>query len=673
MTRRRSFLLLFIVVTAMLAPSVCSAGARLYAVWQPNGSTTWVKVNAGGLVGNIFKIRCVIQPDPPDLFISTGSGSGTMTENGPHSSSAFAMSSFSQVAPNASWGDPTSNVVVLESTVSFPNLHNSPYTFNITCGGDVFTMMGRVFRTWNTSMQLTIQNLTVVSCSPTNLLVWNGTQGTTLPVAVTLADDDLLDPMNLTLTIYSTKADNRISWPVVRTMSLSGVTGANQAFSWNGKDDAGNYVEPWTYTFSVTASHTGFYQDVVSYRSAYLSLIRATDSQGGAISDAEYDGIDDNGTPTDTSDDNYMYYVRCYVLKDTGNPVLNASEGKVMMYDPDLAKVDEWNVSSLPCRKHSNATDGLTASSTGLEHELLIKVPTGLINRAGEYIFVAAMKDGHTNDYRAHDNRWTKELNSHARYPGLAIWSSDVSTNNLMSSAYSTAAQVKEIVDSTGKKFQGYIGWGPLGYPDIGGSDVMCTSETPVFEVIRTLRWLAPWDSPSNSKYLSKNAIFAYYGHSTQHTLSPFGKPDNGCLADDTRLDQTTQQIGMFAVNPSTGQPYFANLDHVLFVYLFGCDTAGTCYANNPSSITARFILKGAKSALGYSGPVWGNTSTYSQFDADFWYGLSKLGLSVKRAAIRAYAMCEVPSTEMLRGVEMPSVIYWGGGTKIAPPRYGNE
>lgn len=673
MTRRKTLLFTATLLVALLAPSVCSAGARLYAVWQPNGSATWVKANAGATVGNVFRIRCVMQPDPPDLFMSVGNGTGTMTENGPHASTPFAMSAFTQVPPNAAWGDPTSNVVVLQSTVSFPNLHNAPYTFNITCGGDVLTMMGRIYRIWNPTMQLNIQNLAIASCSPSNLLVWNGTQGTNLQVAVTLSDDDLLDPMNLSLSIFSTKADNRTTWPSVRTINLSGVTGANHTFTWDGKNDAGQYVEPWTYTFTVTASHSNFAQDVNSYRSGYLSLIRASDSLGGAVSDAEYDGIDDNGTPTDTSDDKFRYFVRCYVLKDVGNPAVNATEGVIKLYDPDLASVAEWNVTTLPCRKHGDATDGLTASSAGTEHELLIKVPIGLVNRAGDYIFVASMKDGHANDYRTHEHRWTRELNNYARYPGMALWASDKSNYNVVNVAENTESIIKELKDSTGKKHSGYLPWGPGGYPDIGGSGLMVTSNTPVDEMIRTLYWLAPWDDPTNNEYRSKNAIFAYFGHATMHTLSPDGKSNNNCLADDYRMDQNSKQIGMFAVNPSTGQPYFPDLDYLRLVFLYGCYTAGTNANDTGSSIAARFYLKGAKSVVGFNGPIFGLSYTARSFNEDFWYATCKLGYTVKRALKFATDCREIPGWEQVTGIRTPVSVYWGGSVKLVPARYGSE
>jgi hypothetical protein len=65
----------------------------------------------------------------------------------------------------------------------------------------------------------------------------------------------------------------------------------------------------------------------------------------------------------------------------------DAGEGYAPLYDPDLQKVGEWTIPSLPCIEH-NANDGLRTSVEGLQHSVLVKVPVALMDKAGEYRFV---------------------------------------------------------------------------------------------------------------------------------------------------------------------------------------------------------------------------------------------------------------------------------------------
>jgi hypothetical protein len=91
-------------------------------------------------------------------------------------------------------------------------------------------------------------------------------------------------------------------------------------------------------------------------------------------------------------------------------PLRGASEGFIRLYDPDLQKVGEWTIPSLPCIEH-DANDGLLTSTEGLQHSVLVKVPIALMDKAGEYRFVISAKDSHADREKGHRAKWALERN----------------------------------------------------------------------------------------------------------------------------------------------------------------------------------------------------------------------------------------------------------------------
>jgi hypothetical protein len=261
----------------------------------------------------------------------------------------------------------------------------------------------------------TVTNLAITSCVPEGVAPWKGEEGTTVPIQVNIEDNDTSDPMTLTLTLYATNADNRGPWTGVRTMTANNVTGSSYTFYWDGKDDNGAYVEPWTYTFEVDITQTDInynenpalqVADDTEYRSRYLHILRSRDAFNNPIYEAEYAGYDE-GDPNDPNDDSYLYYIRFYDLKDILD--VDASEGELWLYDTTFNIIRTWDVASLECLAsgHSGG-DGLDASSTGITHDLLVPVP---INDDA-FIFVLHIKDDHPYKYRDHRERWALNLNS---------------------------------------------------------------------------------------------------------------------------------------------------------------------------------------------------------------------------------------------------------------------
>jgi hypothetical protein len=183
--------------------------------------------------------------------------------------------------------------------------------------------------------------------------------------------------------------------------------------------------------------------------SSHLFIDAGTDEAGNPILEAEYAGYDDNGTPEDESDDNHLYYIRRYKLREVpvpldndgdlfenedwvdgvdndgdglvdedpedSQPLLGASEGYIRLYDPDLQMVQQWSIPSLLCIEH-NIHDGLRTSAEGLQHTVLVKVPIALMDKAGEYRFVISAKDSHADREKGHRAKWALERNQRASF-----------------------------------------------------------------------------------------------------------------------------------------------------------------------------------------------------------------------------------------------------------------
>ncbi|MFA0743187.1 MAG: hypothetical protein DFNUSKGM_003321, partial [Candidatus Fervidibacter sacchari] len=98
------------------------------------------------------------------------------------------------------------------------------------------------------------------------------------------------------------------------------------------------------------------------------------------------------------------------LVDEDGPDPVNASQGQVLLYDPDLELVASWDLSSLLCLEH-NANDGLVASLEGIRHALLVRVPVSLIRKLGEYRFVLQVWDNHAHLHKDHQVRPALELN----------------------------------------------------------------------------------------------------------------------------------------------------------------------------------------------------------------------------------------------------------------------
>ena len=257
-----------------------------------------------------------------------------------------------------------------------------------------------------------MKNLSIDSASPEGVIVWKGEEGETATVSVTLDDNDVNDPVTLTLKLWPTDMPKLYpSTPdCYDSVVLENVSGASHTFTWDGN---GGMAPPGTYTYDVEAVQTDICDtdpdirttDTAKYRSQHLNIWRARDEETGLpIYDVRYDGYDDKGTEGDESDDEYIYVVRHYVLTDTHQ--WDASGGQIWLYGPELTRLGSWDIGGLPCTLHDSC-DGLSPGY----HAVRIGVRTSLMDDEGTYRFVAHVKDAHGQHYRNGQDRWALDLN----------------------------------------------------------------------------------------------------------------------------------------------------------------------------------------------------------------------------------------------------------------------
>ena len=263
-----------------------------------------------------------------------------------------------------------------------------------------------------TEQGVSVLNLAITSANPEGVVTWKGEGNDPVPVTINVEDNDTSDPMDFHIAFYSTAQDNRGGWTPTRVMDAYGITGGSYTFNWDGTDDGGMYAAPGTYTYEVEVDQTDVnppdlvVDDSCTYRSPFLHIIRASDEDGSALYDADYYSCDDNGTPEDDSDDDYIYLVRRYVL--SGDK--NAKAGELWLFDPLGNKICTWDVGSLQCLDHG-LCDGLSATGAGVRHSLSVRIPASTFNTEGDYRLVLHLEDDHAPDYRDHRERWALDLN----------------------------------------------------------------------------------------------------------------------------------------------------------------------------------------------------------------------------------------------------------------------
>ena len=226
-------------------------------------------------------------------------------------------------------------------------------------------------------------------------------------------EDGVPSQTEVTVRIYAANRSTHPPADPVRTLTTSVAAPGTVALSWDCKDKNEESVPSGIYTYEATAEQEDGDSDHL--RSPWLSIERAVDEETGTeLFEVDFDGMDDHSTD-DPSDDDLLYNIRWYVLKDAYDQ--DASAGELRLYDPDMLSVQSWNVADLECLLHADDAgasphDGLDASAAGMQHALAVGVPASQMDKSGTYRFVLLMTDDHGARCKDHGDKPALELNS---------------------------------------------------------------------------------------------------------------------------------------------------------------------------------------------------------------------------------------------------------------------
>lgn len=397
----------------------------MYVLWLPhqqNGST-WQRADSGATIGGTFRVRVVVQPNNGYLYGGAFVVENSVTELADHHSGQTQMGNFAPVSPEPNYGDPSSNVAVLQSEYLFLP-HNATYRLRVRVQYMVippFTPQEEEGEMW-----ITVRNLQIVDSRSEPYFVWKPSSGLEPPAPPPVGLDNLApeDPpangvsfsaqllgaqrgtCTVRLEIFDS-ANNRT--PVLVREFANVPRPGTWSWMWDGRLDDGTVAPRGIYTYRLSV-HAGWvpWADGDSTISSYLSLERAYNEHNEPMLEAEYWGYDDGGTPDTDTDDQHLYFIRWYVLR-SSRP---ASSGQVWLFDPELQRIGSWDLSGLPCVEHGEQPDGLSASPAGVRHGVIVRVPVSLMVTPGEYRFVVYVVDDHADLDKCHRRRPALPLNA---------------------------------------------------------------------------------------------------------------------------------------------------------------------------------------------------------------------------------------------------------------------
>jgi hypothetical protein len=108
------------------------ASVNVYAVWYPNGDNSPPQVaQNGATIGGWFYLRLRVQPQS-GYIISASVTQSTLAEQTDVHPVTPASPTFQSTQPNPAYGDPTFNVVVLQSQQNLADRHNGQYRLDVT-------------------------------------------------------------------------------------------------------------------------------------------------------------------------------------------------------------------------------------------------------------------------------------------------------------------------------------------------------------------------------------------------------------------------------------------------------------------------------------------------------------------------------------------------------------
>jgi|GEM_PF-3204357 len=147
----------------------------MYALWYPstNSGQGAAVANSGATIGGQFAVRVVVQPNSGSIITASVIHQSITEQTDAHPVSAGQLAEFEVASPNPQYGDPTQNVIVLQSP--FVNLagHNGTYEIQVTVRyvtGPIPFHYGVYEET--ATMTLTMSNLVLVDSRAEPYFVW---------------------------------------------------------------------------------------------------------------------------------------------------------------------------------------------------------------------------------------------------------------------------------------------------------------------------------------------------------------------------------------------------------------------------------------------------------------------------------------------------------------------
>ncbi len=370
-------------------------------LWQPVHNGDWQRADSGSTIGGAFQVRVVVQPNSGYLYGNTATVvSSSVTELADHHFGPRSLGSFVLSQPNESYGDPTSNVAVLQSDyLHIP--HNATYRLRVTVFYRVFPPPQSQPVQETAEMDITLSNLRVVDSRPEAWFAWAPETMTSVPFSVSLQHAQQGD-CTVNLEIY--RSDNNTTPVFTAQFPRSGEPPVNRPgvwqWSWDGRLADGSLAERGVYLCRVVVfawcgpGPDPAFLDQDSNISSFLQVLPKPEA-GQPIRNAKYRGAFDSQAEFDV-------WYRLASLNDRP-----ASEGKVVVFDPTLAQIHEKPLTG----------DDLNVG----DHLAVVRVPEDSVSRIGRYLFLVCAKDNHIEQDRAHRRLWALPLGLTCGYQQVTL------------------------------------------------------------------------------------------------------------------------------------------------------------------------------------------------------------------------------------------------------------
>ncbi|MCL6474502.1 MAG: N-acetylmuramoyl-L-alanine amidase [Firmicutes bacterium] len=356
------------------------ASVTVYAVWYPNGYNSPPQVvQNGATIGGWFYLRLRVQPQSGYIISASVTQSALAEQTDVHPVTPTSPT-FQSTQPNPAYGDPTGNVVVLQSQQNLADRHNGQYRLDVTVQYTVSTgnppPNDRQTFTEVASFTFNVLNLLLVDSRPEPYFVWKPDEMTGVPFSAQLQHAQA-GTCTVKLEIFRTE-DNQNP---IFVRQFDGVSRPGTwSWTWDGKLADGVIAPRGVYTYRLSAL-------------AYVPTLPDSDSNRS-------DSLRMTQTRLEVSEDRRLLFR--YYLSEAG------SDGSVLALDPSPQEVIMWDVG--------------VATNAGW-NSLEVILPPMEESPPGSIRYLALIPDrGHINGMdKAHRMRWALPLNSRVPLVGVVV------------------------------------------------------------------------------------------------------------------------------------------------------------------------------------------------------------------------------------------------------------